>query len=244
MSQPNPAAVALLSLDRLGRDIAALDSNEARSTETLAAAAARAKAVETERQAAEGDLQKLKRREKEIELEIASLDEEMGRLKGVRERSSTSAAFAAAGKELETRHAKMDQLENEGLEILAQCEKLEAAIAQLNEKWLDMRGRHGEAHSSHEALLAANTAKRETLSREREAALAAMSGALREKYNEVFRTTGAPSTAVASSGFCNVCEGQLPPQALAAARMFGAHQSDEGMPPQCPSCNRILVGVK
>ena len=169
-----------------------------------------------------------------IELQVESLNEEEIKFKNQLPQVKKNEEYQALLHEIEGTHAKRSDLETLILERLEEEEKLSSESPVIQSKLDSVQKEVSERLAQLEKDESADRAAMESLDKEREAVLRAVSPAVRSRYERIRASRQGRAVVAIIKNACGGCFRNQPPQALQEARRGDRLIS-------CDGCGRILI---
>ena len=215
--------------DQLRQARKILEEGAARLTE----AGTRLKAFENKLSAARADLAAMQARHRELEGEVAELAVKQKNNETRQMNIKSDQQYAALTREAAFLAGRVNELEDETLELLDRIEKREVEIGDLALVVTDESAAYGH--------LAADTERAQQSSRDllaeltfrREKTVAALPPAQLRQYEEIAKNRAGRAVTAAAAGLCLACRLGFPPQ------IFNELQRNEKIL-TCPNCGRII----
>lgn len=181
----------------------------------------------------EAQLKEQKVKERQVELEFRSVGEELIKLEAMGNSSGSSNIFAKTQKAIATKIARRQELENAGMSILEEIDRLaeqeRVQRAQLDATLADVRAAREEGAAKRESWNAALA----QIESERATVLAALPEGTRERYHDALAVASRPAFARVESGSCSECGSDL-------SSSVTSHPPTS-VPVNCPACFRFLM---
>ena len=215
--------------DRLRQARKTLEEGAAKLTE----AGTRLKTFETKLAEARRDLEAMQARHRELEGEVACLAVKQKNNETRQMNIKSDQEYAALAKEAGFLAGRINELEDETLELLDRIEKREVEISDLVLVVSEETTAYGrfaaeteKAQQTSRDLLADLTARREEI-------VAALPEVKLKQYDEIAKARGGRAVTAAAAGLCLACRLGFPPQ------IFNELQRNEKIL-TCPNCGRII----
>ncbi len=215
--------------DQIRLDRLALSEGAARLTE----AAARFKAFEERLAALRRELEGLKSRHQELEVEVAGLSAKKSHNEKRQSAVKNNTEYTALLKEAEYLGGRVNELEDETLEVLDRQEKREVEIAGLELVVSDEAARYAQTAAEIEKAQTGGRARLDGLAARRQALVAALPPDRLKQYDDLVKTRAGRAVTAAADGLCLACRLGFPPQ------VFNELQRNEKIL-TCPNCNRVI----
>jgi predicted nucleic acid-binding Zn-ribbon protein len=170
-----------------------------------------------------------------LEKEIAFDKDALARFEARAREVTSTEAFAAAGKELETRKKSIAEKEDTVMKIMEEREVLEKKAAQLEADFAGVGKKYDEQEKELEAQNAEVDQKTLGLRQQREAMAKAIDKSLLARYEQIFKRREGSAIVAVRGEVCQGCDMGVPPQIANFVR-----SGEQGVQ-TCPHCSRILV---
>ena len=215
--------------DQLRQARQALEEGEA----TLGQAGARLKAFESKLAAARADLAAMQARHRELEGEVAGLAVKQKNNETRQMNIKSDQEYAALTREAGFLAGRINELEDETLELLDRIEKREVEISDLALVVTEESATYGRLAAVTERARETSRNLLAELTVRREATVAALPPAQLRQYDEIFKNRAGRAVTAAAAGLCLACRLGFPPQ------VFNELQRNEKIL-TCPNCGRII----
>lgn len=215
--------------DRLRAGQKALDGCE----ERLKAAGAALKSSEDKLRATREELAKMRARHRELEAEVADLTQKRKNNEARQMTIKNANEYTALAREAEFLNGRINELEDETLELLDKIEKAEIALENFEQLVSEEAAAYGLTSAEIDKVTAAGRRELEVLKARREELVKELPAPQLSQYNELVRTRAGRAVAAASDGMCLDCRLSFPPQ------IYNELQRNEKIS-NCPNCGRII----
>ncbi len=170
---------------------------------------------------------------RELEGEIQVIREKIGRHKDQLYQVKTNEQYRAMLKEIEGEESKIRDIEDKVLERMIEAEELEKQVKDAAARLEGEKGRVAAETRRLESARQAAAQQRESLLNRRKELEAALSEAVRDLYQRVYKARRGVALAEVREGFCTGCNVRLRPQLYNEVRTNQALLT-------CENCNRIV----
>ena len=215
------------------KNLQEVDDQLRQTRKTLEEGAARLKSFEIKLEGARNDLQAMQARHRELEGEVAGLAVKQKSNETRQMSIKSDQEYAALAKEAGFLAGRINELEDETLELLDRIEKREVEISDLALVVTEESAAYGrlaaeteKAQQNSHDLLAELTARRGKV-------IAALPPVQLQQYDEIAKARGGRAVTAAAAGLCLACRLGFPPQ------IFNELQRNEKIL-TCPNCGRII----
>jgi predicted nucleic acid-binding Zn-ribbon protein len=171
------------------------------------------------------------RLEKEIDFDREALDRFEARAREV----TSPEAFAAAGRELETRKKSIREKEDVIVRLMEEKDVLAKKAAQLEADFTNVEKRYADQEKELEKQASEVDSRTVGLRKQREEMAKAIDRSLLARYEQVFKRRDGVAIVAVRGEVCQGCDMGVPPQIANFAR-----SGEQGVQ-TCPHCARILV---
>ncbi|UQZ89985.1 hypothetical protein C4J81_12535 [Deltaproteobacteria bacterium Smac51] len=180
-----------------------------------------------------GELDKMRSRHQELEVEVSQLsvkrDNNLKRQGAVKNNNE----FTALAKEAEYISGRINDVEDEILELLDRIEKAEAQKADLEIVVTEETAAYGRTASEIESSVKAGNEAQAGLLSARQTLVESLPADKLRQYDELIKIRAGRAVTPAAEGMCQACRLGFPPQ------LFNELQRNEKIN-TCPNCSRIL----
>ena len=215
--------------DQRRQDQKALDESDAR----LKAASARLKSFEDRLKAAEDDLAAMRIRHRDLEAEVADLSVKKKNNENRQMSVKNNNEYGALLKEAEYLSAKINESEDEILELLDRLEKKELESADLKILLTEESALFAQVAAETEKACLEGRERLTLVDGLRAQVVAGLPPNYMRQYEELSRTRAGRAVSPALGGLCLACRLGFPPQ------IFNELQRNEKIL-NCPNCGRII----
>lgn len=199
----------------------------------LAEAAAALKNSENRLASARKDLMAMRSRHRELEGEVSGLAVKQKNNEARQMNIKSDNEYAALMKEADFLAGRINELEDETLELLDRIEQREAEISGLETAAAEESTAYDRLAAETESAGQTGRHQLAELTDRRAAVVSALPSAWLKQYDEIAKARGGRAVSAAAAGLCLACRLGFPPQ------IFNELQRNEKIM-TCPNCGRII----